>query len=196
LSNPHVPGTGDTAGRLSRPYDSNDTLRSDEDPDYIRWNSFPLYKLEGFSHPLFLSFVDKMRVAQDMAANREMVVPGAIRNEVKRVVTEKVRHPLEQMLATQNSILLLFMELQQRIAAVPSNRAFAPSNVTPVAPSVAAGVAFESQLPQAPVLYTKKGAPRKKAPKTDILGDMPNGALWSKQLKKAKASTGRSFSMG
>jgi hypothetical protein len=59
------------------PYDSNDTLRSDEDPNYIRWNSFPLNKLEGFSHPLW--------VAQDMAANRKMVVPGAIRNKVERV---------------------------------------------------------------------------------------------------------------
>jgi hypothetical protein len=57
---------------------------------------------------------------------------------------------------------------------------------------VAGGVAFESQPPhasvvhvQAPVLYTKKGTPRKKAPKNDILGAMPNGALWSKRLKKA-----------
>jgi hypothetical protein len=81
---------------------------------YIRWKSSPLYKLVAFSHPMFLSFVDKMRVAQDTEAAHQIAIPGLIRNEVERVVTEKVCLPLHQTHATLTAILLQLKELQQR----------------------------------------------------------------------------------
>jgi hypothetical protein len=137
-----------------------------------------------------------MRVEQDMAVQRQLVVPGAIRNELERVVTEKLtRPPFEQMQAAQNALLLQVMELQRRI----SEQAFAPSNA---APSLAKGAAFESQspapAPQAlgypPQQYNTNfesagaGVTRKKASKTDIVVALSNGngLLWSKDLKKAR----------
>jgi hypothetical protein len=64
-------------------------LCTEEPPNYIRWKSSPLYKLAVFSHPMFLSFVDKTRVTHNTEAAHQIAIPGLIRNEeVERVVTE------------------------------------------------------------------------------------------------------------
>jgi hypothetical protein len=173
----------------SRPYDPiTGILRQDSEPMYVQWQLHPLYKLAGFRHPLFLSFASSMKTAQDMAASRQMVVPGAVRNEVERVVTELVLHPMQQVQATQNAMLLEMMEFRRLLA---TNQAYALSNV---AASASEASTFESQMPycadqvlQVLPLTNKKGEPRKKAPKTCIATAIPDGTLlWSKSLTKAR----------
>jgi hypothetical protein len=64
-----------------RPYNAIGELQLEEPPTHIRWKAFPLYNLAAFRDPLLVSLEDTMRVAQDMAAQRQLVVPGAIRND-------------------------------------------------------------------------------------------------------------------
>jgi hypothetical protein len=99
------------------------------------------------------------------------------------------------MQAAQNGLLLHVMSTHVESHVV------APSNA---APSGVAGdgAVFESQLPaqgpeasgaRAPLTTAhhdfegnKAGAPRKKAPKTNIIAALLNGALWSKSTQEGK----------
>ena len=180
-----------------RPYSTTGILASNVQPNYLRWKDCALYKMDAFQHPLFLSFVDKMKVAQDMAARYEMVVSGSIKNEVDRVVQERVTNPMQQMQAVMNGLLAQVMSLNQRLMVLQEQQALsltAPASYTPAAaPEDISRAAAAVSLPepqtgqnQSNMALNKKGMPRKKAPKTNIIAALPSGALWSSDLKNAR----------
>jgi hypothetical protein len=177
----------------SRPYDTMGRLLIDSEPLYILWGNFPLFSKHAFFRSeAFLDVVRRVRVAQDKASEHHLDVSEDVRNELHRLVDQKVTPQFEHQ---QNQLDALAIGLQNghNLLVQIWNRISEPRGSEQY--SQEEDSAARSLLPRPEPttveptrqLTTKKGAPRQKRPKTNILEALPAGSvIWSRELKTAR----------